>query len=71
MLLFEEEKKDESPPKPEVTTVAAYLDEEHGKMLAFIQASGTLNKSEAIRQCIRLGYRTLKDRKSASKVGAA
>lgn len=67
MLLFEEEKKDATPPKPEVTTTAAYLDEEHVKMLAFIQTAGNLNKSEAIRQCIRLGYRTLK----AKKGGAA
>lgn len=69
MLLFEETKKpEENPPKPEVTTVAAYLDEDHGKMLAYVQAAGALNKSEAIRQCIRLGYRTLLERKKGGAV---
>lgn len=70
MLLFEKEEEKNDPPKPELITVAAYLDEEHAKMLAFIQASGQLNKSEAVRQCIRLGYRTLIDRQ-AKKGGAA
>ncbi len=61
MLLFEEP-EEKTPDKPELTPVTAYLDEKHARMLdELVEAGrGKLNKSEVIRQVIRLGHRTLK-----------
>lgn len=60
MQLFEEElTPTEEPPKPELTQVATYLDpEDLAKLGALVAAGrGHLNKSEVIRQCIRLGFK--------------
>lgn len=67
MLLFEENESKEPPPKVErPPPTAAYLDGEHRELLDFIRGavSPPLTKSEAIRQCIRLGARTLREQQA-------
>lgn len=68
MLLFEDSEPKPDPPKPELTPTTAYLDPEHVDMLNALLAAGKgqLNKSEAIRQCIRLGFRTMKQKSGAA-----
>lgn len=67
MLLFETPEKEEtSEPRPELQVVASYLDDEHAQMLEHLCSKGKTSKSDAVRQCIRLGYRNLLERELAN-----
>jgi Arc/MetJ-type ribon-helix-helix transcriptional regulator len=61
MLLFEEQQKGEEEDK-ESKLVTVKLDDEHTMMLKYLVDSGAASKGDAIRQCIRLGFKQLKDK---------
>lgn len=62
MLLFDELEEKTPEPKPELTPVTAYFDDRHCEMLDELlkAGGGKLNKSEVIRQCVRLGHKRMK-----------
>lgn len=52
--------------KDELEVCAAYLGREHRDMLDYLLArgNGKLSKSEVVRQCLQLGYETLRAQES-------